>query len=119
MRESWKDRGKSLEGWSFVKTISLLLLALNWTFHFLAQVDIFARSLLRIEDVCSTLDAEAMSVVSSAKIIGSDSRSEMISLMNNMKRIGPSRDPCGTPASTGNSDECCPSTTVLAVLPLR
>ena len=68
---------------------------------------------------CSTMDAEAMSVVSSAKISGSDSRSAIISLMCMMKRSGPNLEPCGTPASTGSSEDVYPSTTVFADLPLR
>ena len=57
--------------------MSLLLPALNSTFHFFAHVVILARSLFSIEAVYSTEGPDRISVVSSANIIGSDSRSEI------------------------------------------
>ena len=77
------------------------------------------RSLLSRLDVSSALSPVAMSVVSSAKMCGVDSRSLIMSFMNRIKSNGPSLEPCGTPASTGCSEDSAPSTTVLAFLLLR
>ena len=60
------------------------------------------------------------SVVSSAKI----SMSDLImsfgrSLMNSRNRVGPRRDPCGTPALIGWASDDCPLTTTLSDLLVR
>ena len=103
----------------FVNMRSLVFPVLKVTFHLVAQEDTFFRSLLSRLDVSSALSPVAMSVVSSAKMCGVDSRSLIMSFMNRIKSNGPSLEPCGTPASTGCSEDSAPSTTVLAFLLLR
>ena len=93
---------------------SLVFPALKVTFHLVAQADTFFRSLLSRLDVSSALSPVVMSVVSSANMCGVDSRSLIISFMNRINNSGPSLEPCGTPASTGCSEDSAPSTTVLA-----
>ena len=41
------------------------------------------------------------------------------SLVNRVKRVGPSTDPCGIPAVTGNRSDATPFNTVNCVLSLK
>ena len=72
---------------------SLVFPALKVTFHFLAQVETVFRSRFSRFTVSDVSVAVAMSVVSSAKMCGVDSRLSMISLMKRMNKIGPNREP--------------------------
>ena len=94
----------------FEKIISFVLSELKVTLNFLAQIDIFSRSLLRRLVVSWVSPPDVSNVVSSANICGVDSRSTIMSLINRINKRGPRREPCGTPASTGRLSEIFPST---------